>query len=98
MKKVFVYMVYEILQLRIFELLDNDVDMVTQDTIQEMALDIFQILEQMFFMMPGQIRICCTIWLGFSLREFVEAVMKSISEEDNSLFERVEQRTALSYE
>lgn len=98
MKKVFVYLVYNILAERIYKLLDEGVDMITQDIIQNLALEIFEMLEEIFILKQKQIQNCCTLWLDYSLDDFVEAVMKGISEEGNDLFERAEQKSGLLHD
>lgn len=93
MKKIFVYLVYETMQAWVYELLDNDVvDMVTEWQLLIIAEETFRVLGETLLILPRQIEMCCTLWLEYTLKEFVNAVMRSIAEEDNELFERVEQR------
>lgn len=90
MKRFYVRLIYEMVQIRVFEYFDECGLEIDYDKIVSIVLEVIQKVALLFYIEAMELLRMCTLNLNYSFEEFVDAMVSSIAGEEEEFLERLE--------
>lgn len=92
MKKFYVRLIYEIVQMKVLEYFDEVCLEINYDGIVDIVKESIQNVALLFCIEAMELLYMCTLELNYTFEGFVDSLVNSITEEDNEFLERVERQ------
>jgi hypothetical protein len=92
MKRFYVRLIYEIVQAKVLEYLDEVCPEIEHDMIVDIVIESIQKVALLFYVEAMELLYMCTLDLNYTFEGFVDSLVLSITGEDNEFLEKVERQ------